>query len=98
MRSLRGRVMLGAVLWTAGLLSVTTIAITLHPRLADTIRIVHSHGRLMGWIAAGCMIAGLAVVRAALLPLNEMRRRLSDVRNGSAHHRSEEHTSELQSR
>lgn len=96
MRSLRARVLLGAVLWTAGLLSATTIAITLHPRLADTIRIVHSHGRLMGWIAAGCMIAGLAVVRAAFVPLNEMRRRLSDVRNGSAHHLRGRYPAEVQ--
>ena len=82
LRSLRGRVMMGAVLWTAGLLAVTTILMAFNlPAMRWIVR-VHSHRHEAAVVAAACMIAGLALVRTALAPFDDMRRRLSDVRNG----------------
>jgi signal transduction histidine kinase len=84
MTSLRTRLAIGALFWSIGLFSATTIAITLYPRLAKPIAHVHQHGILAALIAAGSMIAGFELVRAALAPLERIRRRLTAVRTGSA--------------
>jgi signal transduction histidine kinase len=80
--SLRGRVWLGAILWTIGLFAVVTIAFTLSMHLRASALIVHSHGLAAGLVALICMIAGLVLVRGGLAPFDDMRRRLSDVRSG----------------
>jgi signal transduction histidine kinase len=82
LRSLRGRVMLGAVLWTVGLFTGITIVLTLSATAMHSVVVIHSHSHLSAVIAIVCMLAGFAVVRGALLPFDEMRRRLSEVRNG----------------
>ena len=83
MTSLRTRLAIGALFWSIGLLSATTILITLHPELAYPVSRVHQHGVIAALIAIGAMVAGLGLVRAALAPLERMRRRLGDVQNGS---------------
>ena len=80
MRSLRGKLVIGAVLWTVGLLAVWAVAITLGAW--NTLRVVHSHSPLMVSLATICMVAGVMVVRSAVVPFNDMRTRLSDVRKG----------------
>jgi signal transduction histidine kinase len=45
---------------------------------------VHQHGVIAAIITIGSMIAGFELVRAALAPLERMRRRLADMQNGSA--------------
>jgi signal transduction histidine kinase len=96
MSSLRGRVMLGAFLWTIGLLAVWAVVLTVNPSARDSIRVVHSHGHLMAVIAIGAMIYGLAVVRRALAPFDDMRARLSDVRKGTHRQLEGAYASEVQ--
>ena len=84
MTSLRTRLAIGALFWSVGLFSATTIAITLYPKLAKPLTRVHQHGMIAALIAASSMAAGFELVRAALSPLERMRRRLGDVQAGSA--------------
>jgi signal transduction histidine kinase len=76
-------VLLGALLWTFGMLAAFSVVLTYHHPIFDTFRIVHQHAPLMGLLALASMVAGAAVVRAALAPLKDIRRNLSSVRNGS---------------
>jgi len=82
MRSLRGRLLIGAALWTIGLLAVWVVALNVFVRARDSIRIVHSHGPMMAALAVASMVTGLVVVRSAIVPFDAMRRRLADVRKG----------------
>ncbi len=84
MTSVRSKVLLGAVLWTFGLLSAFSVVLTYHHPIFDTFRIVHQHAPFMGLLALVSMVAGAAVVRATLKPLQDIRRNLSAVRDGSA--------------
>jgi signal transduction histidine kinase len=84
MRSLRGNVMLGAALWTIGLLAVWATALTLSGRLRHSIMVVHSYPHSLMIIAIASMLAGFAIVRGGLKPLNDLRRRLADVQKGTA--------------
>ena len=83
MKSLRRYVIVGALLWTAGLLAVWAVALTLNPRLFFAVRVVHSHAHFMGFLALVSLAAGFAVVRAGFSPFGEMRRRLADVQRGA---------------
>ncbi len=80
---LRTWLAIGALFWSIGLLSATTILITLHPEFAVPVQRVHQHGIMAAVITIGSMIAGFELVRAALAPLDRMRRRLADVQKGS---------------
>ena len=82
-RSLRGRVWLGAMLWTLGLFAVVTISFTISVHMRASAAIVHSHGMASGVLALLCMVAGIALIRRGLAPFDEMRRRLGDIRNGT---------------
>ena len=84
-RSLRGRVMVGAVLWTIGLFTVITITFTFSMHARATAIVVHSHTSISVIVALFCLFGGLALVRAGLAPFDDMRRRLSDVRKGIHH-------------
>jgi signal transduction histidine kinase len=84
-RSLRSRVMVGAVLWTVGLFTVITITFTFSMHARATAIVVHSHTGVSVIVALLCLFGGLALVRAGLAPLDDMRRRLSDVRKGIHH-------------
>ena len=84
MTSLRTRLAIGALFWSIGLFSVTTIVITVYPQLARPVTRVHQHGFIAAVVAAVAMAAGFELVRAALAPLDRMRRRLFDVQAGSA--------------
>jgi signal transduction histidine kinase len=83
LHSLRGRVLMGAVLWTVGLFAVITILLTLSVAAMGTVRVIHSHSHLSAVVAIACMLAGLALVRGGLAPFDNMRRRLSEVRHGT---------------
>ena len=82
MSTLRRQVLLGALLWTFGLMALWATAITFHPHLFRFITVVHGHphGLMLG--ATLCMVAGYLVVRTGLAPFKEMRRRLADVQSG----------------
>jgi len=84
--SLRSRVLLGALLWTVGLFSVTGIITTQvmfrHP---DAPRIVHgafSHATALSLLALVCMVVGLSQVRSGLSAVNQLRARLLAVHEG----------------
>ncbi|MFN8062496.1 MAG: HAMP domain-containing sensor histidine kinase [Vicinamibacterales bacterium] len=84
--SLRTRVLLGAVLWTAGLFAVTGLVTThLMLRYPSAPRILHGffeHAIAWSVVALVCMVVGLWQVRRGLAPLQELRARLGDVRAG----------------
>jgi signal transduction histidine kinase len=77
--------MVGAVLWTIGLFTVITITFTFSMHARETAIVVHSHTGISVIVALLCLFGGLALVRAGLAPLDDMRRRLSDVRKGIHH-------------
>lgn len=83
MKSLRRYVIVGALLWTVGLMAVWAVAITLNPSLFVSIRIVHSHAHFMGFLAVVALITGFTVVRSGFSPFTELRRRLADVQCGT---------------
>ena len=96
MRSLRTSVLLGAFLWTLGLLSVETILITIYSAYLYPIRIVHQHAHLMAVLAILTAIAGFAVVRSGLAPLDELRRRLRAIQGGAERRLQGRYPSEVQ--
>ena len=96
MTSLRTRLAIGAFFWSIGLFSATTIVITVYPQLAKPIQHVHQHGIIAALVAAGAMAAGFELVRAALAPLERMRRRLSDVQSGAVRQLDGDYPAEVQ--
>lgn len=84
MTSVRSKVLLGAMLWTFGMLAAFSVVLTYHHPMFDALRVVHQHAPFMGLLAIASMAAGAAVVRATLKPLQDIRWNLSTVRNGSA--------------
>jgi signal transduction histidine kinase len=85
--SLRARLLLGAILWTAGLfaaaLMVSTAILLRHPAYP---RIMHGtaqfHGTELTVAAILLMVVGLIQVRSGLSPFNLLRGRLGAVRAG----------------
>jgi signal transduction histidine kinase len=84
MRTLRGMILVGAVLWTVGLLAIWAVMITLNQTAMHSVVVVHAYPHSLGVLAAGAMIAGFVLVRRGLKPLHEMRRRLAEVQSGTA--------------
>jgi signal transduction histidine kinase len=83
MTSLRARVLLGSALWTFGLVGVLVVLVTLNARVFGSVKVMHVYLHTTAAVALVCMIAGFYVVRAAIRPLDAIRRRLVDVRNGT---------------
>ena len=96
MRSLRGRLLLGGVMWTIGLLSVWAIAITLSNGFWGRLLFVHTHSHLTAAAAIAGAIAGFVLIRRAFVPFDALRSRLSDVRKGLEHQLHGEYPSEIQ--
>jgi len=82
--SLRGRVILGATLWTIGLFGVSVILSSFSPVIMAHIRGLHTRSITAALVAAGGLAAGFALVRGGLLPIVGLRSRLADVRRGAA--------------
>ena len=81
-RSFRGRVLMGSILWTIGLLVVITIVFTFSAHARDSAMVIHSHTTISVVVTVACLIGGLALLRESLHPFDTMRRRLSDIRAG----------------
>ena len=107
MRALRARILVGAVLWTLGLIAAVGITYPwlfvrrgrTHP--VRVITIIHSpllayHTLVLLAFAVACMIAGFLLVRRAFSPLDTMRTRLADVRRGAAGELRGEYPAEVQ--
>ena len=84
MKSLRLAVLVGACLWTVGLLAVWAVLITLNHRTFTSIAVVHAYPHSLGMLAILSMVVGFGLVRTGLKPLHEIRRRLGDVQSGQA--------------
>jgi signal transduction histidine kinase len=85
--SLRARVMVGAVLWTVGLLSVASVvgiyALLAHPiQHAFVLYVFFTYPRSSLVVAAVCMVAGFWQVKKGLSALDQLRAQLSAVRQG----------------
>ncbi len=101
-RSLRSRILLGAVLWTVGLFGATvmvTTAVILH-RPHDAIVLhwtaMYHGGLVLGAVVAVCILAGIAYVRSGLSPIDRLRGRLSAVRGGAEQRVGGEYPTEVQ--
>jgi len=81
-RSLRARLLWGALLWTIGLLAATNVVVTLllGHRLSGPL----VHLGAMSVVAAGLLAAGLSQVRTGMSLLARLRKRLAAVRDGRA--------------
>jgi signal transduction histidine kinase len=85
--ALRTRVLLGTILWTAGLFAavmhVATVVMLHHPGYA---RYVHGfadmHSTPLISFAAACMVMGFLLVRGGVSSIEAVRARLIDVRQG----------------
>jgi signal transduction histidine kinase len=78
--SLRSRLFIGSLLWTAGLLAVAhIISASLAYRYNFTLI---AHSTAISLVAIGFMAAGLSQVRRGLSPFDLLRARLSAVRDG----------------
>ncbi|CAN5675411.1 N/A [soil metagenome] len=84
--SLRWRVMLGAVLWTAGLFAVGGVVLTSimirHQRAPIVFHGAFQHTTIAMMIAVACLAAGLWQVRRGLAPVNRLREKLAEVHAG----------------
>lgn len=100
LRSLRSRLVLGAVLWTIGLFFVAGFVVTfLMFRWPRTPRVFHGmfeHIPIVVVVAVVGILAGLAQVRRGLAPLNQLRARLATVRDGRERRVEGEYPTEVQ--
>jgi signal transduction histidine kinase len=79
LRSLRARLVWGAVLWTIGLVAIVHVSVlTVLSRVPG--RILHHWA--LSFVALGLLASGLAAVRAGLVSLGRLRARLAVVRAG----------------
>jgi signal transduction histidine kinase len=82
LRSLRARFLIGSILWTLGLLGASHILfVAILPYLGRHLFVIR-HWTLMALIALAFMIGGLSQVRRGLSPINQLRRRLAELRDG----------------
>ena len=93
MRSLRSRLMLGALLWTIGLVAATHFAVM---ALVSFARPAMVHWGALSVGAVGLLAAGLMQVRTGLAPFGELRSRLAAVRQGDSRRVEGRYPSEVQ--
>jgi len=98
--SLRGRVWLGAILWTLGLLAlggmILVQAMTLHPQSPETVHRVFLHVRPMSILVVILMIAGLMQISRGVSPVAQLRRRLASIHQGHSRRMEGDFPSEVQ--
>jgi signal transduction histidine kinase len=92
-RSLRSRLLLGALLWTIGLVAATHFTVMALVSFARP-GIVHWGALSVG--AIGLLAAGLMQVRTGLAPFGELRSRLAAVRQGGSRRVEGRYPSEVQ--
>ena len=85
-RRSRARVLLGAVLWTAGLFAAASVVLTQimfhHPEAPRFFHNLFAHATTWSAIAIVCMIVGLVQVRSGLSAIDRLRLRLAAVHQG----------------
>jgi len=94
-RSFRSHFVLGATLWTLGLLGVAHVTFfLLATRAPIVLRLAHS--TLITLLAIGLLIAGLLQVRRGMSPFSRLRERLAAVRVGREHRVEGSYPTEVQ--
>jgi signal transduction histidine kinase len=78
--SLRSRLIVASVLWTAGLLMLMHMLSLMVIHIVPSVRGAHSVVAVFAGI--GCMVAGFVCARRGLMPFRELRERLAEVRSG----------------
>lgn len=79
--TLRSRLIFGSLLWSMGLFAIASVAATiLASRGPNIFRI--THGALLTGFAVAAIMFGLAQLRRGLSPFDQLRERLSAVRDG----------------
>lgn len=85
-RSLRGRVVLGAIFWTAGLFTIGGVLLThlmfRHPSAPTVFHRAFTNVEALSVLAAVLMMIGLLQVRRGVSPIAQLRHRLSSVHEG----------------
>lgn len=98
--SLRGRVWIGAILWTLGLLAlggmILVQAMTLHPQSPETVHRVFRHVRPMSILVVVLMIVGLIQISRGVSPVAQLRHRLAAIHQGKARRMDGDFPSEVQ--
>lgn len=98
--SLRGRVWLGAILWTLGLLALGGMALTQvmywHPDSPGAVHRVFLHVRPMSILVLVLMIAGLIQISRGVSPVAQLRHRLASIHQGHARRMDGDFPSEVQ--
>ena len=85
--SLKTRILLGAILWTIGLFTITIFIFhtVLPPPSVHGVFLWTVHfGPALALVAALCMLFGFLLVRRGVSPSNQLRNRLTAVRKGAA--------------
>lgn len=85
MTSLRARLVLAALLWTAGLVVVTHLVVIAIVRRFPGATGGLVHAGAMSVVAVGLLAAGLTQVKTGMSPLSRLRERLGAVRDGRQH-------------
>ena len=80
-RSLRVSFLVGSILWTIGLLGVSHLLFVYVTQFAPHILRIQ-HWTVLGAIAVVFMLGGLTQVSRGLSPINQLRKKLSQVRQG----------------
>jgi signal transduction histidine kinase len=96
--SLRGRLFVGAALWTVGLfgLGIVLWHVTLGNRHPPALmRLIFDHAGLVALACAGCLAAGLLQVRRGWSPINQLRARLARLDAGAERRLDGEYPSEV---
>ena len=85
-RSFRSRMIVGSLLWTVGLLAITTVigAAIVH-RYPHLVFFVHNSALVV--FSTLFLLGGLSMLRHGLSPFTELRERLAAVRDGKAEFR-----------
>jgi len=98
--SLRSRVLIGAALWTTGLVAVFGIVLTAlmlqHPRAPRIVHGIFAHSGLVALAAAGFLSFGLWQVRKGFTSFHDLRTRLAEVRAGRTRHVEGQYPEEVQ--
>ena len=99
--SLRSRLLIGAVLWTVGLVAIGVLVVGVilmsHPGYPRAFHVsAHTHRVVLTMVAVLCMIVGLWQVRQGLNPIEQLRRRLAAVRDGHSRRVDGAYPSEVQ--
>jgi len=94
LRSLGARVLVGSLLWTLGLITLVIILVTLYQWRFHWQLAVHT--ALLLAMGVSLMAAGFAQLRKGLRPFNELRARLSRVRDGRDHRVTGDYPVEVQ--